>query len=289
VLRPAARDVLASALSGWATLGGAPEFLEAAQVSLTRAPGEDWGIQPAEFLLAAVEPGTPAARLGLQPGDCLLDVDGKAFAIWGVLEQHLVDHVGQEHVLRWERGGRVMEGRLTQQAEVRRGEFNVEEEVVVFGATGSGGYGSAPLVPNQHRFSYGLQRTWDEAAKVFRITIMGMAGLITGNMPLKEMGGPILIAQVASRTSDEGWGYFFNVLVWISVNVGLINLLPIPILDGGHVLVFTVELLRRKPLSMKARQAVAWVGLAFILVLTALVFTNDILRNWDHIRGWLVG
>jgi len=276
-------DVLAS----WVGRLVTPEWAETVQADVQRQGDTDWGLASAEFALSYVEPGTLAAdKLGLRRGDFLVSLDGREPGMWMLLQRTLFEGVADEHTLVVERDGQRTEQRFRLERQVVKGEFNLDDERVVFGAVGRESYASSTPEPNRHLVSYAVQRTLDETGRIFRITIYGIGGLLTGSVPLKEMGGPILIAQVASKTSEEGWAYFFNMLVWISINLGLINLLPIPILDGGHILVFAVELVRRKPLGLRARQVVAYVGLAMILLLTVLVFTNDILRNWDSIRGF---
>jgi regulator of sigma E protease len=102
--------------------------------------------------------------------------------------------------------------------------------------------------------------------------------LVMRVIPSDNLGGPILIAQMAGDQAKEGISPFAYFLGLLSVNLGILNLLPIPILDGGHLLFFSIEALRRKPLSPEARVMAQQVGLAVILMLTALVFYNDIAR-----------
>ncbi len=97
-------------------------------------------------------------------------------------------------------------------------------------------------------------------------------------LPSDTLGGPILIAQMAGDQAREGVSPFLYFLALLSVNLGILNLFPIPILDGGHLVFFSIEALRRKPLSPQSRMMAQQVGLALILMLTALVFYNDIAR-----------
>jgi regulator of sigma E protease len=110
------------------------------------------------------------------------------------------------------------------------------------------------------------------------LTGMVVVKLVTRVVPAKALGGPILIAQMAGEQARQGFTQFAYFLGFLSVNLGVLNLLPIPILDGGHLLFFTIEGLRRKPLSPQTRAWAQQVGLALILMLMALVFYNDIAR-----------
>lgn len=277
-------------LSGWLPRLITPSWAEVHEAKMIRRGTEDWGLSSSEFELSDVVPGSAAdAALGLRRGDYIQSVDGRRFGMWLMLERYLIESVGKEHVIVFERDGEVKTQKFTLLEELKKGEFNVVHERVVFGAVGTPTYTQPPPIPNDSLVSYAAWRTFDETARIVRITVFGIGGLMTGSVPLREMGGPILIAQVAAKTTEEGWTYFLNILVWISVNLGLLNLLPIPVLDGGHLMVFAVEAVMRRSISLRARTIVAYIGLAMILVLTLLVFTNDIMRNWESIKGFFVG
>jgi regulator of sigma E protease len=92
------------------------------------------------------------------------------------------------------------------------------------------------------------------------------------------MGGPIMIYDIAS--SSKGVEDFLGRLAWLSMSLGLLNLLPVPVLDGGHLLIFAIETVRRRPIGLKGRQIAAWVGMACLLTLMVVVFANDIERKW---------
>ncbi len=121
-------------------------------------------------------------------------------------------------------------------------------------------------------------RAGQETGKLIYLTVMTVVKLVTRVLPSETLGGPILIAQIAGDQARQGISPFAYFLGLLSVNLGILNLLPIPILDGGHLLFFTVEGLMRKPISPQVRTLAHQVGLALILTLTALVFYNDIAR-----------
>jgi regulator of sigma E protease len=123
-----------------------------------------------------------------------------------------------------------------------------------------------------------LVRATQETGKLVYLTAMTVVKLVTRVLPSETLGGPILIAQIAGDQARQGVSPFAYFLGLLSVNLGILNLLPIPILDGGHLLFFSVEGLMRKPISQQARTLAHQVGLAIILTLTALVFYNDIAR-----------
>ena len=123
-----------------------------------------------------------------------------------------------------------------------------------------------------------LLQAGKETWKLIELTVLTVVKLLTRVLPSDTLGGPILIAQLAGDQARQGVSPFAYFLGLLSVNLGILNLLPIPILDGGHLLFFSIEALRRRPLSPQARAMAQQVGLAIILMLTALVFYNDIAR-----------
>jgi len=238
------------------------------------------GIHSAEFLIHRVEADTPAARLGLESGDRVLSVDGERFPLWQSLVYKLADELDEPHTLTWTRGGVEMSGEFELAERTVTGEFKEERSIVVFGAFNHNVLDVPPMVPNEHVAAFASKRTWDATIMAYRITFLSLAGLFQGKVEMKEMGGPIMIYDMASKTAKYGWGYFFDLMVMLSVTLGFINLLPIPILDGGHLFFFLIEAVIRRPVSMKIRQIAAYVGLFLILLLMVVVFANDITRSW---------
>ena len=113
---------------------------------------------------------------------------------------------------------------------------------------------------------------------LIKLTILAFIKLIERVLPLSTLGGPIFIAQLASREAQQGiWplAFFTGVL---SVNLGVLNLLPIPVLDGGHLLFYTIEAVRGRPVSLKTRELAQQIGIAILITLMLVVFYNDILR-----------
>jgi regulator of sigma E protease len=99
--------------------------------------------------------------------------------------------------------------------------------------------------------------------------------------------GPIGIAEIAGNALQQGWESYLTILVVISINLGILNLLPIPILDGGQALLFTIEALRRGPLSLRTREIVQQVGFTVLILIMGLAFWNDLSRQWLRLLDWL--
>jgi regulator of sigma E protease len=114
--------------------------------------------------------------------------------------------------------------------------------------------------------------------EVVRLTVLGIGRIVTGDISFKTVGGPIMLFSIASEAAEEGWGTFLFQMALISVNLGLMNLLPIPVLDGGHIAQAALESVTRRPLSVRAREIANIVGLILLFTLMLFVFKNDIVR-----------
>ena len=101
--------------------------------------------------------------------------------------------------------------------------------------------------------------------------------------------GPIGIAQIARDSLDRGWGAYFGMMRLISINLGILNLLPIPVLDGGQALIYMVEGVKRSPISLRSREIVQSFGLVVLVMLMGLALWNDVARNWSTFVDWLTG
>ena len=283
------------------------------------AAGGVAGLAFPDTVVAEVAPDSPAAYpIGFLPGDRILSVDGDPCHSWTILRAKLEADLDGTHTLTFRRGAlyrwiaampasvdRLLQRTMGDIWRVARSSVDPAAVEVtrsfvlgkekgggahprrIFGAVNYVRYHPPDPVPLPGRFGYAVSRCLQETLYAYEITILTVAGLLRGRVPMKDLGGPILIAELASRTAKEGWGWFFRLMVWLSINLGILNLLPIPILDGGHLMFFTIEAIKRKPLSLRARQLASYVGLAMIVLLMIIVFKNDIERNWSSIVSGL--
>ena len=125
--------------------------------------------------------------------------------------------------------------------------------------------------------------TFDATALFLR----GLKKLVSGEISSRNLGGPIEIARQSHLALQRGFQDFLQLLIMISINLGILNLLPIPILDGGQGLLYTVEAVKRGPLSPRSREVVQQIGLAFLVMLMGLAFWNDVSRHWLGFLEWL--
>jgi regulator of sigma E protease len=232
-----------------------------------------------------VDPGTPAEAIGLKAGDRVLTLDGQRTPLWSQITYTLADQPDKNHTIEYQRGDQVVKAEFKLVETSEKGEFNEQRSVVTFGAYNHGAYGVPELVPNPRLVAYAASETWTRTVDAVEVTVLSLAGLFKGRVKMKDMGGPIMIYDMAAKTSEHGWEYFFRIMVWLSVSLGIINLVPIPILDGGHLFFFLIEGVIRRPVPLKVRQIAAYIGLAMILLLMVVVFANDIQRNWGIFGG----
>ena len=116
------------------------------------------------------------------------------------------------------------------------------------------------------------------------MTFESLIKLVTGKVPLQQLGGPIFIGSLAGSSFNQGIYYFLRIMAIISVNLGFLNLLPIPVLDGGHLAFFGYEMIRKKPPSQKLQMVAQQVGIVLLLALMVLVLFNDVNRYWGNFK-----
>jgi regulator of sigma E protease len=221
-----------------------------------------------------VMPDTPAARAGIEAGDLVVRIGGQEITTWEELAAGIRESgAGKELAMTVRRGEREIQVTVT--PEIREGLSIFGERI---DGPKIGVVASKEIIQRKISPVAAIGRAAQETWRIISLTVLTVVKLVMRVLPSDTLGGPILIAQIAGDQARQGISPFVYVLGLLSVNLGILNLLPIPILDGGHLVFFSIEALRRKPLSPQARMMAQQVGLAVILMLTALVFYNDIAR-----------
>ena len=246
------------------------------------------GIVSKDTLIKEVEPDTPAAQAGLEVGDRLVGItmknqDGtftdRSIGVWGIdLSVFHGADARNDFVLQVQRGAEVFSRSLRLVAKEEVDELKNKRTRYVFGATNDysvmGSYTFERVVGPIEAIGTAFDQVVDDTTLIG----LGIAKLIQGSVPMDSMGGPIMLFVFAGKSAEHGMTAFFKMLAVISVNLGLFNLLPIPVLDGGHLVLFAFEGIRRKPPSIRFREITNMVGMAILLLLMVLVFSNDIVR-----------
>jgi len=239
------------------------------------------GILPANTFIRSVEPSSPAARAGLSPGDRILSVDGRSISRWETLAT-ILDRQGEAPVeLRVRSLGeapRIV--KLTQETRSWRDVYRQDHSYLWFGANPYQSRALPPAEPIRGRFTYAARASLDETLSLLRMMWTSLRQLVTLQRSVDELSSVIGIFNIAGTAAERGPGEFLLLMALISMNLGFVNLLPIPILDGGHLMFFTIEAVRRRPLSQRAREITSAVGLIIILTLLLIALRNDVIRFW---------
>lgn len=241
------------------------------------------GLEHAEMFVAHVDPGSPADSAGLQPGDLIVALDDKPVAHWLDLDQRLQAEPTKTFKLTWKRAApdgktETLTAELTQVLRKELDDYGHTVTRLVFGARNDVDRGTGAMTPIEGRFSYAMSKALERTGDTINTMVTGFFQIVTGDKPSDALGGPLMMYRVASVSGNQGWDSFLLMIALISVNLGLINLLPIPMLDGGHLLVFAVEGAMRRPLSAKARVRIQQAGLVVIGLVLILAARNDVMR-----------
>jgi len=220
-----------------------------------------------------VTQNSPAAKVGITKGDRVVSVDGRSIVRWDEMTEVIHSQPGREIVIKVDRSGTVTELKVIPEKKVIKNLFGEDKEVGLIGITPSGKSGTMKhgLIGT---VSLSFVRTWDISV----LTIVSIIKLFQRIIPADTIGGPIMIFQMAGQQASHGAMNFFSFMAVISINLGVLNLLPVPVLDGGHILFLGIEAVRRRPLSEKVIMVSQRIGLALLLALMAFAFYNDIMR-----------
>lgn len=231
------------------------------------------GIPSATSKIGDVIKDKPAARAGLRAGDRVTAIDGKPVERWNDLATLIADSGGKPLALTVQRNGNTFTVTVT--PEIRTAKNLLGEEVTspAIGVMVSKESVTEKLGPLDAVVKGG-EHTWN----VTKMTVLAVGKIIGGAISLDNVGGPIMIAKTAGEQAETGLVYFLSFMALLSINLGLLNLLPIPILDGGHLVFYCWELVTGKPVSTKTREFAQQVGLVLLIGLMVLAFYNDIAR-----------
>jgi len=231
------------------------------------------GITPLVHNITLVKANTPAARAGMQKGDILLKVDETEIFGWGNLKTAAIDKPGQElsfHVLR---NGTKRVLKITPEAKTTKDLQGKEIEIGMLGIGMSG-----EMTQEKYGFLGASKRALEETGKLIFLIAVSIKKMIWGSIPADSIGGPILIFQIYGEQAEQGFNELIRLTALLSINLGLLNLLPIPVLDGGHIFFFLIEILKGKPVSERNRERANQVGLFMLIGLMVFAFYNDIIR-----------
>lgn len=257
------------------------------------------GVRRAEMFLSSVGEGGPADLAGLQIGDEIVAVDGHKFSSWSMMNHHIENALNRDIAAAKAKGDDVTALNRSFEITYRRGnvehtanltptvrQLEIEDYfriVIDWGHLRDRVYPDEIAFPLGERIVYAGKFSVRQTIDFCRMIAIGLLHTAQGKLSLDNLGGPIMIGELAAQAGRAGWNKFLEMMALISINLALINLLPIPILDGGNLMLFALEAIKRGPLSFRTRQIAAYIGFTMIMMLIVLAFKNDIERQWDNI------
>jgi regulator of sigma E protease len=237
-----------------------------------------YGKQSTTARVDSIQAGSAAAAAGFQPGDVVVDINGRKIANFADMQRIIGVNAGQELQVIVERAGSRLTLKATPALREIKDNFGNVHRLGVLGISRSN-------APNEIRTEkvgpidalvLGADKTWF----VVEQTMSYLGRMVAGRESADQLGGPIRIAQVSGQVATLGFGPILDLAAVLSVSIGLLNLFPIPLLDGGHLLFYLIEAVRGRPLSEKAQEVGFRIGLAFVLMLMVFATFNDIIHLW---------
>lgn len=235
-----------------------------------------YGKQTTTARVDTVEAGSAAASAGFQPGDLVLSIDGRAIDSFADMQRIVSTSAGEELDIRIERAGRELSLKAVPALQERKDNFGNVHRLGVLGIGRSmapGDIKTEPVGPLE-AIRMGAQETWFVVDRTFAY----LGGLAMGRESADQLGGPIRIAQVSGQVATIGFVALMHLAAVLSVSIGMLNLFPVPLLDGGHLLFYAIEAVRGRPLSERAQEVGFRIGFALVVALMLFATVNDLFR-----------
>ncbi len=223
--------------------------------------------------VGGVNPGLPADKAGIKNGDVVLSIDGEEISRWEDLSRIIQNSKGKEIALKVRRDSEVIDLKVKPETSTTKNIFGEEVSIFMIGVVQSQEFLLEKVSPAVALGS-AVGQTWNG----IRLTLIGVVKLIQRVIPAKTIGGPILIAQLAGEQAKRGLRDLVLFMAILSINLGVINLFPVPVLDGGHLLFMGLEAALRKPVSIKKMEIAQQIGLILIILLMIFAVYNDLIR-----------
>jgi regulator of sigma E protease len=224
------------------------------------------GLQPLEQpVIGGLRSGDPADEAGMKTGDRVVEISGTRIVTWFDMKREIQSGQGRLETFVIDREGEKLELKIAPKSK------DGEDFLI--------GVGQYPDVESKHfGFVAAVKKGGEQSVELMELTLVFIKKLFSGDVSSKNIGGPITVVKIAGEAAQTGISVILSMLAFLSIQLGILNLLPIPILDGGHLFFNLIELIIRKPLSIRVREAAQQIGMLLLLSLMALAFYNDIMR-----------
>ena len=223
--------------------------------------------------IGQIREDSPAYKAGLIKGDVIVSVHGKSTESWAEIKNLIKDSAGREVDVTVQREGRLLSITLVPEETVEKNLFGEDVKSALIGIVAAGKYRNVDMGPWE-ALKEGIRKT----GEIIALTFLTIVKLFQGVVSIKTLGGPIMIGQLTGQVAQEGISYLVPLLAVISINLGILNLLPVPILDGGMIVFLLLELVLGKPVSLKKRDMAQKVGIFLLAALIVVVTINDLSR-----------
>ncbi len=231
------------------------------------------GIATLQPMVGNVMNDGPAYNAGIKSGDKIISIDGTSVDSWNKMAVIISESKGKKLDFSILRDNKVYRLEITPQLKSDKNIFEEEIERYIIGVTQNGSFYNTKINPVKALYESVL-RTYD----VGRITLLGIVKLIQGKISKDNLSGPIMIAQMSGEQAKKGIENLIIFIAFLSINLGIINLFPIPVLDGGHILFFIIEIIIRRPVNLNVKQKAQQIGISILILLMIYAFYNDITR-----------
>lgn len=243
------------------------------------------GIEDADLYVFDVAEGSAEWNADMRPGDRIVEVDQTEVTAWATFLEKLFAAPDRPHMVTWLRNGQKKSGTILLRREDWIDEYGQRRPRYFVRAANWSPIVPEPVVEHASLVSFALKSALAETYDVIRFIVVGIVRIAEGRVSISTLGGPITVYDLVGEEGSKGASYFVWAMAVISINLGLVNLLPIPVLDGGHLLFFLFEAISRRPLPLRVREIASLMGLCVLVALMAVAFKNDVERRWDVIQG----
>jgi regulator of sigma E protease len=237
-----------------------------------------YGVPVMSNQVSGVEKGSPAEKAGILKGDRITAIEGKDIREWEELSSTIKSSSGKPLKLQIRRGEENLNLSVQPNRKEGRNVFGERKDDWIIGI-------SSQVTIEKGNPGLAVVRAFTQTYEYSKLTLMAFYKMVVGDVSPRNIGGPILIAQMAGQQAQEGVGSYLAFLAVLSINLGVLNLLPVPVLDGGHLLFFIVEAVIRKPVAVKYREMAQQVGICLLALLMVYAFYNDIVRFFEKQVG----
>lgn len=231
------------------------------------------GIPTLTTRVGEVMPDSPAMAAGMAQGDRIIAVEGQKVKDWGDLRKMVVGSAGKALTFTIQRGESVFDVQVVPESREAKNIFGETIQTGIIGVKAAG-----EVVTKRYNPALAMVKGAVWTGNATSLTVVSIVKILQGRLSPKNLAGPVGIAAIVGEQAKRGIMSVISLVAFLSVSLGVINLVPLPVLDGGHIMFFAVEAVSRKPFSLRQREVAQQIGIMLLILLMAYVFYNDILR-----------